>query len=111
MLRGENLFDAEEVAFDLIVVGSGNGACGFLSECLEHIPKDEDYKILVLEQVFITNECVSKNVRYYLPDEWNEWLEVGTRISIRPLIFALLSINDSDLSFCGTFFKLHRLSL
>ena len=41
---------------------------------------------------YITNECVSKNVRYYLPDEWNEWLEVGTRISIRPLIFALLSI-------------------
>ena len=42
-----------------------------------------------------------------MPDEWNEWLEVGTRISIRPLIFALLSINDSDLSFCGTFFRLH----
>mmetsp|Transcript_22377 Transcript_22377/g.33824 ORF Transcript_22377/g.33824 Transcript_22377/m.33824 type:complete len:581 (+) Transcript_22377:247-1989(+) len=34
--------------FDLIVVGSGNGACGFLSECLKY--KSQDYKVLVLEQ-------------------------------------------------------------
>jgi hypothetical protein len=26
--------------FDLIVVGSGNGACGFLSECLKHVPEE-----------------------------------------------------------------------
>ncbi len=50
MLQGENLSSAEEIVlFDLIVVGSGNGACGFLGECLKHIPKDKDYKILVLE--------------------------------------------------------------
>jgi hypothetical protein len=34
--------------YDLIVVGSGNGACGFLSECLENVP--DDYRILVLEE-------------------------------------------------------------
>jgi len=34
--------------FDLIVVGSGNGACGFLGECLKHVP--EDYRVLVLEE-------------------------------------------------------------
>mmetsp|Transcript_21772 Transcript_21772/g.32271 ORF Transcript_21772/g.32271 Transcript_21772/m.32271 type:complete len:587 (-) Transcript_21772:125-1885(-) len=36
-------------SYDLIVVGSGNGACGFLSECLKHNEGD-DLKILVLEQ-------------------------------------------------------------
>lgn len=34
--------------FDLIVVGSGNGACGFLGECLKHVPSD--YRVLVLEE-------------------------------------------------------------
>eukprot|EP00573_Skeletonema_grethae_P000443 CAMPEP_0201687084 /NCGR_PEP_ID=MMETSP0578-20130828/1286_1 /ASSEMBLY_ACC=CAM_ASM_000663 /TAXON_ID=267565 /ORGANISM="Skeletonema grethea, Strain CCMP 1804" /LENGTH=582 /DNA_ID=CAMNT_0048171209 /DNA_START=125 /DNA_END=1876 /DNA_ORIENTATION=+ len=34
--------------FDLIVVGSGNGACGFLGECLKHVPAD--YRVLVLEE-------------------------------------------------------------
>jgi choline dehydrogenase-like flavoprotein len=33
----------------LILVGSGNGACGFLSKCLKHLDGN-DLKILVLEQ-------------------------------------------------------------
>lgn len=64
MLKDENLFNAEDTAFDLIVVGSGNGACGFLSECLKHIPKDKDYKILVLEQgknFFHTSDITHQN--------------------------------------------------
>ncbi|KAL7559018.1 hypothetical protein ACA910_016363 [Epithemia clementina (nom. ined.)] len=35
--------------FDLIVVGSGNGACAFLQQCLEHNDKP-DLEVLVLEQ-------------------------------------------------------------
>ena len=48
--------------FDLIVVGSGNGACGFLSECLKHVPMD--YKILVLEEghnFFFTSDITHQN--------------------------------------------------
>ena len=36
-----------ETAYDTIVVGSGNGACGFLSHYLEHC--DRNSKVLVLE--------------------------------------------------------------
>jgi NADH dehydrogenase FAD-containing subunit len=45
--------------FDLIVVGSGNGACGFLSECLKHVPLD--YNVLVLEEghnFFFTSDII-----------------------------------------------------
>ena len=38
----------ENEEFDLIVVGSGNGACGFLGECLKHVP--DHFRILVLEE-------------------------------------------------------------
>ena len=38
----------EDTEFDLIVVGSGNGACALLAECLKTAPTD--YKILVLEE-------------------------------------------------------------
>ena len=40
--------DPDEEEFDLIVVGSGNGACGFLGKCLNDVP--DDYRILVLEE-------------------------------------------------------------
>merc|ERR1712038_2175969 len=36
--------------YDVIVVGSGNGACALINECLAHAPHNKDYKILVLEQ-------------------------------------------------------------
>jgi len=52
----------EGTTFDLIVVGSGNGACGFLSECLENVPTD--YNVLVLEQgqnFFYTSEVTHQN--------------------------------------------------
>ncbi len=39
---------AERKNYDLIVVGSGNGACALLSECLKYAP--DDYNILVLEE-------------------------------------------------------------
>lgn len=48
--------------FDLIVVGSGNGACGFLSECLKHVPMD--YNVLVLEEghnFFFTSDITHQN--------------------------------------------------
>ena len=48
--------------FDLIVVGSGNGACGFLGECLKHVP--EDYRVLVLEEgdnFFFTSDVTHQN--------------------------------------------------
>jgi hypothetical protein len=38
----------DNTEFDLIVVGSGNGACGFLAECQKYAPSG--YKILVLEE-------------------------------------------------------------
>jgi hypothetical protein len=43
-----NVVNCENTEFDLIVVGSGNGACGFLAECQKYVPPD--YKILVLEE-------------------------------------------------------------
>jgi hypothetical protein len=48
--------------FDLIVVGSGNGACGFLGECLNHVPAD--YRVLVLEEgnnFFFTSDITHQN--------------------------------------------------
>jgi len=48
--------------FDLIVVGSGNGACGFLGECLKHVPAD--YRVLVLEEgdnFFFTSDITHQN--------------------------------------------------
>lgn len=48
ILRDEANANCENIEFDLIVVGSGNGACGFLAECLKYAPPD--YKILVLEE-------------------------------------------------------------
>ncbi len=39
----------ERKNYDLIVVGSGNGACALLSESLKYAPTD-DYNILVLEE-------------------------------------------------------------
>ena len=48
--------------YDLIVVGSGNGACAFLSECLDHVSADA--KILVLEQgqnYFDTSDVTHEN--------------------------------------------------
>jgi chemotaxis response regulator CheB len=50
--------------YDVIVVGSGNGACALLKECLDNAPKDEDYKILVLEQgqnFFYTSDVTHEN--------------------------------------------------
>ena len=55
--------DADE-EFDLIVVGSGNGACGFLSECLKHVT--EDFSVLVLEEG--DNLFFSSNITHQ-----NEW--------------------------------------
>lgn len=52
MLKGagsnQDASSAEEIEYDLIVVGSGNGACALLSECLKYAP--DDYNILVLEE-------------------------------------------------------------
>ena len=48
--------------FDLIVVGSGNGACGFLGECLKYVPAD--YKVLLLEEgnnYFFTSDVTHQN--------------------------------------------------
>ncbi|GFH54982.1 FAD/NAD(P)-binding domain-containing protein [Chaetoceros tenuissimus] len=38
----------EDTEFDMIVIGSGNGACGFLSGCLSFVKPG--YKVLVLEE-------------------------------------------------------------
>ncbi|KAL7559022.1 hypothetical protein ACA910_016366 [Epithemia clementina (nom. ined.)] len=49
--------------FDLIVVGSGNGACAFLQQCLEHSNKPV-LKVLVLEQgekYFYTSDITHQN--------------------------------------------------
>jgi hypothetical protein len=40
--------EAQDAEYDLIVVGSGNGACAFLSECLKNA--DANHKVLVLEE-------------------------------------------------------------
>lgn len=64
MFRNENALPpiSDDEEFDLIVVGSGNGACGFLGECLKHVPSD--YRILVLEQgqnYFYTSDITHQN--------------------------------------------------
>jgi len=49
--------------YDLIVVGSGNGACAFLEQCLE-FNKKQDLRILVLEQgqnFFFTSDVTHQN--------------------------------------------------
>lgn len=66
MFRNENALPPIELdqKFDLIVVGTGNGACGFLGECLKHIPRDSDYQILVLElgtNFFYTSDITHQN--------------------------------------------------
>jgi hypothetical protein len=52
LIRLHALFSAQaeppKEGFDLIIVGSGNGACGFLSRYLDDAK--DDVKILVLEQ-------------------------------------------------------------
>jgi hypothetical protein len=66
-LRGTSTSTAreEEVTkgpYDLIVIGSGNGACALLSQCLEHASKD--LKVLVLEQgepYFSTSDITHQN--------------------------------------------------
>ena len=42
MFRNESALPPidDDYEFDLIVVGSGNGACGFLGECLKHVSSD-----------------------------------------------------------------------
>ena len=50
--------------YDVIVVGSGNGACALLSECLANAPQNQDYNILVLEQgrdYFHTSDVTHQN--------------------------------------------------
>lgn len=50
--------------YDVIVVGTGNGGCALLSECLKYAPKNEDYKILCLEQgqnFFFTSDVTHEN--------------------------------------------------
>ena len=47
-LMETNSKTAQEEDYDLIVIGSGNGACGFLSEVLKNARKD--LKVLVLEE-------------------------------------------------------------
>jgi hypothetical protein len=62
IILSEILFDREEILFDIVVVGSGNGACGFLNEYLKSAPKDK--KILVLEQgrnYFFTSDITHQN--------------------------------------------------
>ena len=48
--------------YDVIIVGTGNGGCALLSECLKNAP--DDYKILVLEQgqnFFFTSDITHEN--------------------------------------------------
>lgn len=48
--------------YDVVIVGTGNGGCALLSECLKNAP--EDYKILVLEQgqnYFFTSDITHEN--------------------------------------------------
>ena len=49
-LRSDDKSGKENNIYDLIVVGSGNGACALLSECLKYAPDSGDYNILVLEE-------------------------------------------------------------
>jgi len=63
MLEEETNSQDTNTEFDLIVVGSGNGACGFLSECLKYTDS-ADYKILVLEEgksFFYTSDITHQN--------------------------------------------------
>jgi hypothetical protein len=53
---------SKDTLFDMIVIGSGNGACRLLSECLKYAPPD--YKVLVLEQgqnFFYTSDLTHQN--------------------------------------------------
>lgn len=52
----------EDTEFDMIVIGSGNGACGFLSHCLKCVKPG--YKVLVLEEgqnFFYTSDVTHQN--------------------------------------------------
>ena len=58
------LSSSSNTKYDVIVVGSGNGACALLSECLANAPHDQDYNILVLEQgrdYFHTSDVTHQN--------------------------------------------------
>jgi len=63
--RGSGTQDGSTTTkYDVIVVGSGNGACALLNECLANAPKNKDYKILVIEQgrnFFYTSDVTHQN--------------------------------------------------
>ena len=65
MLQEETNSQDTNTEFDLIIVGSGNGACGFLSECLKYTDSSaDDYRIMVLEQgksYFYTSDITHQN--------------------------------------------------
>lgn len=62
----------EDIEFDLIVIGSGNGACGFLSHTLKGLKQGS--KVLVLEQgqnFFYTSDVTHQN-------NWSRIYSTGT---------------------------------
>jgi hypothetical protein len=68
MFRNENAVNVQDsipddTEFDIIVVGSGNGACGFLSE-IQKYKHNDNLKILVLEEggnYFYTSDVTHQN--------------------------------------------------
>ncbi|OEU13942.1 FAD/NAD(P)-binding domain-containing protein [Fragilariopsis cylindrus CCMP1102] len=68
MFRNENAVNIQDpipddTEFDIIVVGSGNGACGFLSE-IQKYKHNDNLKILVLEEghnYFYTSDVTHQN--------------------------------------------------
>ena len=48
LVEDAGTISSDDIEFDLVVVGSGNGAFGFLAECQKYAHLD--YRILVLEQ-------------------------------------------------------------
>ena len=89
LVEDAGTISSDDIEFDLVVVGSGNGACGFLAECQKYAHLD--YRILMLEQgrsFFFTFDVTHQKNRCHIYSRGKVFELHSTRTSDgRPIIY------------------------